>query len=94
MISTGPSRITIGSSLCKRDDYEAYLNRSELRIQTRERNHIQQLRGPACDGHSTLAGEVAVQYAIAKEYEDLGEYERSFEHLQQRCATTARASPL
>ena len=66
----------------KRDDYEAYLNRSELRIQTRERNHIQQLQSLLAGGIPHWHGEVALQYAIAKEYEDLGEYERSFEHLK------------
>jgi tetratricopeptide (TPR) repeat protein len=66
----------------KRDDYEAYLNRSELRMQTRERNHIQQLQGLLAASIPHWRGEVALQYAIAKEYEDLGEYERSFECLQ------------
>lgn len=66
----------------RRDDYEAYLNRSELRLQTRERNHIQQLQGLLAAGVPHWRAEVALQYAIAKEYEDLGEYERSFQHLQ------------
>ena len=67
----------------RRDDYEAYLNRSELRVQTQERNHIQQLQTLLAAGIPHWRGEVAVQYAIAKEYEDLAEYERSFEHLQR-----------
>jgi tetratricopeptide (TPR) repeat protein len=67
----------------KRDDYEAWLNRSELRTQTRERNHIQQLESLLAAGIAKWTGEVAVQYALAKEYEDLGEYGRSFEHLQR-----------
>ena len=66
----------------KRDDYEAYLNRSELRTQTRERNHIQQLQSLLAAGIPHWRGEVALRYAIAKEHEDLGEYERSFEHLK------------
>jgi diadenosine tetraphosphatase ApaH/serine/threonine PP2A family protein phosphatase len=65
----------------KPDDYEAYLNRSELRVQTRERNHIQQLQSLLAAGIPDWRGEVAVQYAIAKEYEDLGDYDRSFGHL-------------
>lgn len=66
----------------KHDDYEAYLNRSELRIQTRERNHIQQIQSLLAAGLPYWRAEVALQYALAKEYEDLGEYERSFKYLQ------------
>jgi tetratricopeptide (TPR) repeat protein len=62
------------------EDYDAYLNRSELRAQTPERNHTVQL-----DARLALArdwrGKVALRYALAKEHEDLGHYERSFEHL-------------
>lgn len=67
----------------KPDDYEAYLNRSELRAQTRERNHTQQLQKLLAAGVPDWRAEVALRYAIAKEYEDLAEYERSFEHLQR-----------
>jgi Flp pilus assembly protein TadD len=67
----------------RRGDYEAYLNRSELRIQTRERNHIQQLQALLAEGIPNWRGEVALHHAIAKEYEDLGEFERSFEYLQR-----------
>lgn len=63
------------------DDYEAYLNRSELRIQTSERNHLQQLESLVAGGVPHWRAEVALRYAIAKEYEDLGAYERSFQHL-------------
>jgi tetratricopeptide (TPR) repeat protein len=67
----------------KRDDYEAYLNRSELRIQTPERNHIQQIESLLAAGIPHWRGEVALQYALAKEYEDVGDYERSFDHLRR-----------
>jgi len=66
----------------RRNDYEAYLNRSELRTQTRERNHIPQLENLVATRIADWRGEVALRYALAKEYEDLEEYERSFEHLQ------------
>lgn len=65
----------------RRDDYEAYLNRAELRTQTPERNHIHQLRSLLAAGVPHWRAEVTLRYAIAKEYEDLGEYERSFQHL-------------
>src|SRR4029079_13534298 len=47
----------------RRDDYEAYLNRSGLRVQPRERNHIQQLQNLLAAGVPHWRGEVAVQYA-------------------------------
>jgi tetratricopeptide (TPR) repeat protein len=70
-------------------DYEAQLNRSELRRQTPERNHIAALEElltghmAASAGSSDWRGEVALRYALAKEYEDLDQYERSFAHLSR-----------
>jgi tetratricopeptide (TPR) repeat protein len=66
----------------RRDDYEAYLNRSELRTQTRERNHIPQLENLLATRIPDWRGEVALRYALAKEYEDVGEHARSFDCLQ------------
>jgi tetratricopeptide (TPR) repeat protein len=89
-------------------DYEAYKHRSDLRTQTVQRNHVEQLRAllatatgapppmPAApDAAASNAaplnaatpgmdwrGEVQVRYALAKEYEDLGEYAASFDMLQ------------
>lgn len=65
------------------DDYEAYRNRSDLRRQTRERNHIAALEGLLARGVPGWQAEVQLRYALAKEYEDLGEHERSFVHLEQ-----------
>ncbi len=67
---------------CRRDDYEAYLNRSELRTQTPARNHVAALEA-VLTGRPDWRGEVALRYALAKEYEDLGEYARSFAELAQ-----------
>jgi tetratricopeptide (TPR) repeat protein len=64
-------------------DFEAYLNRSELRMQTSGRNHIAQLEAAARQASSDWSGEVQIRFALAKEYEDLGEYAKSFEQLQR-----------
>ena len=64
----------------KPEDYEAYLNRSELRAQSPERNHTVELEARLASAPG-WRGEVALRYALAKEYEDLGQYPRSFEHL-------------
>jgi tetratricopeptide (TPR) repeat protein len=63
-------------------DFEAYKNRSDLRTQTREHNHVAQLERLVAQGFAEWRGEVQIRHALAKEYEDLGEYTRSFEQLR------------
>jgi thioredoxin-like negative regulator of GroEL len=63
-------------------DFEAYLNRSDLRAQTSDRNHIAQLRSLASRPRQDWGSEVQLRFALAKEYEDLGEFAKSFEQLQ------------
>ncbi len=65
------------------NDFEAYQNRAQLRTQTRERNHTAQLEALLATQIRDWRGEVELRYALAKEYEDLGEYTRSFRHLQR-----------
>jgi tetratricopeptide (TPR) repeat protein len=64
-------------------DYEAYKNRSDLRTQTPQRNHIRELETLASTALSDWRGEVQVRYALAKEYEDVGEFAKSFQELAQ-----------
>jgi tetratricopeptide (TPR) repeat protein len=67
-------------------DYEAHLNRSELRTQTPLRNHVASLEALLAEGRADWLGEVRLRYALAKECEDLGQYQRSFLHLSQGAA--------
>ena len=62
-------------------DTEARLNRSQLRMQTAERNHINELLQVARQGSLTWPAEVAIRYALAKEYEDTGRYQESWQQL-------------
>jgi tetratricopeptide (TPR) repeat protein len=62
-------------------DQEARLNRSELRVQTAERNHVAELESVLRGAIPDWRGEVQVRYALAKEYEDLGQYARSWEQV-------------
>jgi tetratricopeptide (TPR) repeat protein len=64
-------------------DYEAYSNRSELRKQTRERNHIEAMERLVARGIPDWRGEVQLRYALAKEYEDLEQYPLSWSHLER-----------
>ena len=62
-------------------DYDAYYNRATLRKQTGARNHVADL--DRLLAQAPAKGEVALNYALAKELEDLGEYARAFLHLQR-----------
>jgi tetratricopeptide (TPR) repeat protein len=64
-------------------DYEAYKNRSELRTQSVDANHIGELEALIARGIADWRGDVQVRYALAKEYEDIGDYAKSFQHLRQ-----------
>jgi Flp pilus assembly protein TadD len=64
-------------------DYEAYKTRSDLRTQTADRNHAAELERVLARGINDWRGEVQIRYALAKEYEDLGNYARSWANLTQ-----------
>lgn len=64
-------------------DFEAWKLRSELRTQTRERNHVEALENVLNMGIDDPHGKANICYALAKELEDLGESEQSFGYLQQ-----------
>ena len=63
-------------------DYESYKLRSELRIQTPDNNHVEVLLTSLDTGIVEKRGKGHICYALAKELEDLGESERSFEYLK------------
>ncbi len=62
-------------------DAQAYLNRSELRPQTPERNHIEELERALARAAGVWHTEVPLRYALAKEYDDLGNFAESWRHL-------------
>ncbi|HEV7985472.1 MAG TPA: sulfotransferase [Steroidobacteraceae bacterium] len=64
-------------------DYEAWRNRSELRSQTPERNHVAALEQLAAQSAADWRATVQLQYALAKEYEDLAQYPQAFQCLQR-----------
>jgi tetratricopeptide (TPR) repeat protein len=68
------------------DDWESYKNRSDLRRQRPERNHVETLRALLARPIPTWAGEVQLRHALAKEYEDLGRYADSWEQLARGAA--------
>jgi tetratricopeptide (TPR) repeat protein len=62
-------------------DYDAYYNRSTLRRQTQARNHVAELRRMLKAPHRTPMAPVQLNYALAKELEDLGRDAESFQAL-------------
>ncbi|NNE05434.1 MAG: tetratricopeptide repeat protein [Xanthomonadales bacterium] len=62
-------------------NWTAWQNRSNLRKQTRESNHVGELKAALNNEARPGADEVPLNYALAKEYEDLGDYRRAVKHL-------------
>lgn len=71
-------------------DADAWQNRSTLRRQTPENNHVRELEralSHLAPGHEA---ETALCYALGKELEDMGEYARSFAYLQRGAQSRRR----
>ncbi|MDE2295416.1 MAG: sulfotransferase [Gammaproteobacteria bacterium] len=62
-------------------DAQAHLNRSELRVQSIERNHLPELERALASAPADWRARVPLHYALAKEYEDLGEFSRAWSQL-------------
>src|SRR5258707_8712524 len=69
----------------------AHYLRSDLRIQTTERNHVAEME--ALIGEAKLAppSEVMLRFALAKECEDLERLDRAFDHVDKGCALQRRS---
>lgn len=63
-------------------DYKAYYARSDLKKWDQANNHTLELETVIRNGCKQWRGEVSVRFAIAKEYDDLEENDKSFEHLK------------
>lgn len=60
--------------------YEAYLLRSDLRVQDRANNHVEQLKVQVTLAADEWRGQAQLCFALAKELEDLDDYEESFRY--------------
>jgi tetratricopeptide (TPR) repeat protein len=63
----------------------AYYLRSDLRIQTAERNHVADMDALIGGRRLTPNNEVVLRFALAKECEDLEQYDRAFDHVETAC---------
>jgi len=59
----------------------AHYLRSDLRIQTQDRNHIEEMEALIREGKPGWNGEVMLRFALSKEYEDIDEHARAFDHV-------------
>lgn len=64
-------------------EYEAYYNRSALRKQKPESNHVADIEAILRTPLQTAGAESVLCYALAKELEDLKEWSRSFSYLKR-----------
>ena len=62
--------------------YHAYFVRSDVRRQTQEKNHTAEMERLLAAGIKDPRGEIMVRFALAKEYEDIGDYPRAFGHIR------------
>lgn len=72
------------------EDYDAWHNRSTLRTQTPDDNHVEQLTYVLQHLDAGHPGRVPVCYALAKELEDLERWEESWAYLQQGAVARKR----
>lgn len=70
--------------------YDAWHNRSTLRKQTKDDNHIGKLERTLKKLPRNDAGETPLAFALAKELEDLGEFARSFSYLKRGADSVRR----
>ncbi len=67
-------------------DYDAWYAQSELRKQSREHNHVQELEALVESDIDNPKAQVQILYALAKELEDIDKPEQSFGYLQRGAA--------
>ena len=71
-------------------DAQAWNNRSQLRLQTAADNHVPQLEQALAGSGDDWHYRVPLHYALAKEYEDLGDHAASWRHLSAGAALRRR----
>ncbi len=71
-------------------DFDAYYNRATLRKQTPAQNHVDEIKAAIATGEGAARGTVQLNYALAKELEDLGEYAESFAALKRGAGARRR----
>ena len=71
----------------------AHYLRADLRTQTPERNHIDEMESLIGEGNLPWSDEVLLRFALAKECEDLDLDARAFDHVEGGCTLHRRSIP-
>jgi tetratricopeptide (TPR) repeat protein len=71
----------------------AHYLRSDLRIQTADRNHIEEMEALIRDGRLARPSEIMLRFALGKECEDLDLHDRAFDHVEAGCDLQHRSTP-
>ena len=71
----------------------AHYLRSDLRIQTTDRNHIAEMEALVREGKLSVPSEIMLRFALGKECEDLDLHDRAFEHVEAGCNLQRRSPP-
>lgn len=69
----------------------AHYLRADLRTQTFERNHIDEMESVIREGNLPASDEVMLRFALAKECEDLEMNARAFDHVEAGCTLHRRS---
>ena len=80
-INTLEKCIELDANNCK-----AHWILSSLKRQTRKDNHVQRLKQVRDNAKINSEGKMLINFALSNEYEDIGEYKWSFDHLSQACS--------
>ena len=72
--------------------YPAYFLRADVREQTADRNHIEEMEALIARGVRHPQGEVVLRFALGKEYEDIGDYSRAFQHISAGASLYRRST--
>ncbi len=71
----------------------AHYLRSDLRIQTADRNHIAEMEALIRSGRLAGPSEIMLLFALGKECEDLDLHDRAFDHVEAGCDLQHRSTP-
>ena len=69
----------------KPQHYEAYYVRSDLNTWSDKNNHIAELESLLLNGINDPSGEIYIRFALAKEAEDIRDYDKSFKFRKSAC---------
>jgi tetratricopeptide (TPR) repeat protein len=71
----------------------AHYLRSDLRIQSADRNHIEEMEALIRGGRLARPSEVMLRFALGKEFEDLDLHSQAFDHVEAGCDLQHRSIP-